>query len=85
MKKDSVIVKIKNKWYEFTEPFECSCCRKKISIQQFRFSMLCGYCDLGKCFSGGSGYPIGHGRKTSDFAKEKGKPHLKLNILENLK
>ena len=85
MKKESVIIKIGDKWYEFEEPFECSCCGKIISKQQFMFSMLCGYCDLGKCFSGGTGYQLGHGRKTIDFAKEKGKPHLKLNILDKLK
>ncbi|MEK6884589.1 MAG: hypothetical protein AABY22_33460 [Nanoarchaeota archaeon] len=73
--KDYVIMKC-DVWRIFYEPFRCFCCGKEISKEQFEFSALCGYCDVGKCRKGWR-----HGRK--DIMKE-GKEHTKLNILEAL-
>jgi len=81
--KESVIIKLGKKWYKFYEPFECICCRKEISKQQFCFSMLCGYCDLGKCQKNWK-YEEGHGKKVKDLIKDKGELVINLSILENL-
>ncbi len=46
---------------KFYPPYKCLCCGKEISVEQFCFGRLCGYCDCGKCNKGG--YEKGHGRK----------------------
>ncbi len=84
MGKDYVIMKF-DTWRKFYEPFKCFCCGKEISKQQFSFSTLCPYCDLGKCQKGlftpsGTGEK-GHGKKD---AWKKGKIVIKLAILDKL-
>ena len=37
------------RWLVFYPPFHCLCCGTEISEGQFRFSALCGRCDLGIC------------------------------------
>ncbi len=80
-----VSIKINNKWYDFKAPFECICCRKIISREQFMFSMLCAYCDLGQCGSRLSKFEDGHGHKVDELINDKGKLNIKLNIIEKLK
>ncbi len=48
--KDNVVMKF-DTWRRFYKPYFCFCCDKEISKEQFMFSCLCGYCDLGKCGS----------------------------------
>lgn len=77
--KDYVIMKF-DTWRKFYEPFKCFCCGKIISKQQFRFSTLCPYCDLGRCWSL-NGYEKGHGQKGN---WKKGEIVIKLAILDSL-
>ena len=44
---------------KFYSPYQCFCCGKIISKEQFCWSALCGYCDIGRC----GGCEEGHGRK----------------------
>ena len=44
---------------KFYPPYQCFCCGKVISKEQFCWSSLCDYCDCGRC--GGS--EKGHGRR----------------------
>ena len=81
MKKDYVIMKF-DTWRKFYEPFNCFCCRELISKQQFIFSTLCPYCDLGRCESRLGNQEKGHGQRES---YKKGKIAIKHAILENLK
>ena len=84
--RESISVKF-DVWRKFYAPFKCSCCGKEISKQQFRFSCLCGYCDLGKCqhqegtIITRQGYEKGHNLKLWKEAEI----NTKLQILENLK
>ncbi len=47
---------------KFYPPYQCFCCGKVISKEQFCWSALCGYCDIGRCGSY-MDYEKGHGRK----------------------
>ena len=78
-KRDYVIMKF-DTWRKFYEPFKCSCCGKEISKEQFCFSTLCPYCDLGRCQRSGN-YEEGHGQKG---AWKNGEIVIKLAILEAL-
>ena len=79
--RDCVIMKF-DTWRKFYEPFKCFCCYKEISKQQFKFSCLCGYCDLGRCQLGIGRYLEGHGHKGE---WKKAEIVTKLAILDALK
>ena len=85
MTEEYVIMKC-DKWRKFYTPFKCFCCGKIISSQQFCFSALCPYCDVGKCRKNMKGITNileeRHGRK--DIMME-GEIVIKLEILEKLK
>ncbi len=44
---------------KFYFPYQCLCCGKIISEEQFCFGRCCAYCDVGSC----GGREKGHGRK----------------------
>lgn len=79
-KRDYVIMKF-DTWRKFYEPFKCFCCGEIISKQQFCFSTLCPYCDLGRCQRGIGKYEKGHGQKDN---WKKGGIVIKLAILDSL-
>lgn len=53
----------------FTPPFKCYCCGKVISSEQFKFSGLCPYCDIGTC-AGMSKHEEEHNQKNWKYAEE---------------
>ncbi len=42
-------LQLDHRGYRFRAPFQCICCGKKVSAQQFAYGRACGLCDVGAC------------------------------------